>query len=72
MDKITYKDFESNFSILYDNNTWKCICKIDLNGAKKKLFVFNSEKKLNKYEISNIDDLYTYKDQIIESAKRFI
>lgn len=70
--KITHKDTQSYFGILYDDNTWKWICRYKLDGGKKYLYLPNEEKKPVAYSIETIDDLYQYQDKIIEAATRYL
>jgi hypothetical protein len=36
--QITHKDTLSYFNVLFDNNSWKCICRLYFNGKKKHIF----------------------------------
>lgn len=71
-ERLTYKDTETYFSVLLDNNTRKWICRLHLDGNKKSLVVADENKKLIKYPIENIDDLYKYKDVLTNAINRFI
>ncbi len=71
-EKITYKDTQSYFGILYDNNSWKWICRLKLDGSKKYIYLPDENKSPVSYQIENIDDIYDYKDNIIEVVKRYI
>lgn len=68
---ITYKDTESYFGILFDNNTRKWICRLSLN-VKKVLTLPNEDKTHTKYELSSLDDLYSYSDKLIEVLNRYL
>lgn len=71
-EKITYKDTQSYFGILYDNNSWKWICRLKLDGNKKYIYLPGENKNTVAYQIENIDDIYDYKDSIIEVVKRYM
>lgn len=71
-EKINYKDTQSYFGILYDNNTWKWICRLKLDGSKKYIYLPDESKSPVAYQIENIDDIYDYKDKIIEVVKRYM
>lgn len=71
-ERITYKDTESYFGILYDNNSWKWICRFKLDGSKKILFIPDSGKGQIKYILENLDDILKHKQEIIDVAKRYI
>ena len=68
---ITYKDTESYFSILVDNNTRKWICRLALR-TKKILILPNKDKTHTKYELKSLDDLYLYSDKLTEVLNRYI
>lgn len=71
-EKINYKDTQSYFGILYDNNLWKWICRLKLDGNKKYIYLPDENKSPVAYQIENIDDIYDYKDRIIEVVKRYM
>ena len=57
--RITYRDAQSYFAILLDDNNRKTICRLYLN-TKKYLVVLDDNKKEIKYEIQSLDDLYKH------------
>lgn len=71
LSNITYKDTESYFGILFENNSWKWVCRLYL-GSKKSLIIPTEDKKKLKYNLDSIDDLFDYSQQIIEVVKRYI
>lgn len=73
--KLSFKDTESYFSVIFDGRVTKWICRLKLNG-KKKLLIFppTVEEPFNKetkHEIATIDNLSSYKQQLIISAQKF-
>ncbi|RYX82186.1 restriction endonuclease [bacterium] len=52
IDRIAYRDAQSYFAVLLDDNNRKPICRLYLNGSKKFLGVFDEQKKETKNEIS--------------------
>lgn len=68
--KITYKDTLSYLNVLYDNNTWKWICRLYLDGTKKYIS-FPADGKENKVLIMHIDDIFSYKNQILDIVKKY-
>ncbi|OPX87509.1 MAG: hypothetical protein A4E53_02462 [Pelotomaculum sp. PtaB.Bin104] len=70
--KITYKDTESYFSVLLENNRWKWICRLFLHGNQKSIIIPDENKKGLRYALNTLDDLYEYKDNLIEVAKRYL
>lgn len=73
---ITYRDTESYFSIIIDDKVTKWICRLILNGKKKVLIIPPQVEppigKETKYALESIDDLYSLKDILLLSVKRFI
>ena len=70
--RIFYKDTQSYFGILLDNNVRKPVCRLHLNSAKKYLSLFEgADKAERKIEISRIDDIFQYADIILECATNY-
>ena len=70
-EKITYKDTESYFGVLYENNSWKWICRIKLDGSKKYLLLPDGDKGQVKYPIDSLDDINTYKQSLLDIVKKY-
>ncbi len=69
--KIGYKDTFSYFGILYDNKVTKWICRIYLKESVKFITVPTSDKKELRYDINCIDDIYKFKDVLVNSLSRY-
>lgn len=67
--RVVYRDTQTYFGILLDDNNRKPICRLWLNGTKKYLGLFNDNKKENKVEILTIDDVYKYSEQLIKTIE---
>lgn len=64
--RIFYRDSQSYFSIVLDDNNRKPLCRIWLNGQSKKYIgVFDVDKKETKYEITSLDDIYNYANELL-------
>lgn len=72
IDKLTYKDTESYFGILYDNNTRKWICRFDFSGSKMRLLIPGESKEIIKRDLLNLDSIYEFADDISASAAKFM
>lgn len=70
--RIYYKDTESYFGILLDNNIRKWILRINLNSRNKHIIIPDENKKGIRYDISTIDDIYNFENEIIEALKRYL
>jgi Uncharacterized conserved protein len=70
---VTYKDTESYFGILYNNNVRKWICRLFLDGSRKSIVIPDAENQNGtRYYIESNNDIYSYKDAIVASVKRFV
>jgi len=68
--RITYRDAQSYFAILLDDNNRKTICRLYLSGTKKFFVTLDDQKKEVKNEISSLDDIFKYSEilfKIVES-----
>jgi hypothetical protein len=62
--RIAYRDAQSYFAILLDDNNRKTICRLYLNGGKKHIAFLDSQKKEVRNEILSLDDLFNYSEQL--------
>lgn len=69
--RITYRDAQSYFAILLDDNNRKTICRLYFNGIKKYLVVLDQNKKEVKNEIKTLDDIYTFSDQLTQIVDNY-
>jgi len=70
--RLAHRDTESYFGVLLDDNKLKWVCRLQLDGSKKYLIIPDQDKKSIKNQLDSIDDLYNYKDNLIEVVKRYI
>lgn len=70
--RITYKDTESYFGILIDGNSRKWLCRLDLSGSKKYVYIPTEEKEQTKHQIASIDEIYSLRDQLLAVTKRYL
>lgn len=67
-ERITYRDVESYFSVLIDDNNRRPLCRLYFNTKQKQVGVF-VDKVETKHKIDTLDDIYELKDEILEAAK---
>lgn len=73
VNRLFYRDAQSYFAILLDDNNRKPICRMYLNSETNKYFCLIDEaKKEVRTDIESIYDLYNYTDQILASLDRYI
>ena len=72
-ERVTYRDSQSYFAIFADDNNRKPICRLHFNNTNNKRIGFVDENRNEQMEsISKLDDIYNYKNQLIEAAKRYV
>ncbi|MGF6849961.1 hypothetical protein QFZ51_005196 [Chitinophaga sp. W3I9] len=60
--RIAYRDAQSYFAILLDDNNRKTICRLYFNGVRKYIGTFDEQKKETRTEILTIDDLFKFEE----------
>ncbi|MBQ3513477.1 MAG: type I restriction enzyme HsdR N-terminal domain-containing protein [Lachnospiraceae bacterium] len=70
--RITYRDAESYFSILIDDNNRKPVCRLNLDTKKMQIFLLNEDKTFERIYIESLNDIYNYKDRLIDTAQKYI
>ena len=69
--KITFKDTESYFAVLYDNRVTKWLCRIYLKETVKFIIISN-DKVETRYDLDSVNDIYKLKEQLIKRLKEFL
>lgn len=72
VEDIVHRDTESYFGILYKDNNRKPICRINLDTKNKQLLIPDENKKFERIYIDSLNDIYKYKNRLIEVAKRYL
>ena len=68
IERIVYRDTQSYFGILLDDNNRKPLCRLHLNGNKKYLGLFDMNKNESKQPIESIDDIYLFEKELLETV----
>ena len=71
VNRVTYRDAQSYFAILLDDNNRKSICRLYLSGTKKYIALFDEQKKEVKTEILSLDDIFKYSDSLINIVESY-
>jgi hypothetical protein len=67
-DRIVYRDSINYFSIILDDNNRKPLCRLWLNSSTKRYIgLFDKDKKETKHEITTLDDIYNFSNQLLET-----
>lgn len=70
-ERITYRDAQSYFAILIDDNNRKTICRLYFNSANKRIGIVKGDKSEARYPLTTLDDIFTHAEELKEEAKRF-
>ena len=72
-ERVTYRDSQSYFAIFADDNNRRPICRLHFNNTNNKRIGFIDENRNEQMEcIDKLDDIYNFKKQLIEAAKRYV
>ena len=70
--RVTYRDSQSYFAIFADDNNRKPICRLHFNNTNNKRIGLVDENRNEQLVcINKLDDIYNYKKQLLEAAKRY-
>ena len=72
VEDIVHRDTESYFGILYKDNNRKPICRLNLDTKTKQLFIPDENKKFERIYLDSLNDIYQYKDRLIEVVQRYL
>ncbi len=65
--RVFYRDTQSYFGIILDDNNRKPICRLHLNGGKKHIELFDQDKNGTKHEILSLDDIYNHTEHLLNT-----
>ncbi|MFA6570244.1 MAG: restriction endonuclease, partial [Bacteroidota bacterium] len=71
MKRISYRDAQSYFAILLDDNNRKTICRLYLNGSRKLFVILDDNKKEVKNEIQTLDDIFKFSDTLFQIVEKY-
>lgn len=69
--RIKYRDAQTYFSILLDDNNRKCICRMYFNSSNKYVATIDENKKDVKHLIESLDDLYRYSEDYFKAINMY-
>ena len=69
--RIVYRDAQTYFSILLDDNNRKPICRMYFNTATKYVATIDENKKDVKHVIETLDDIYNYEDDFFKTIDMY-
>ncbi len=69
--RIHYRDAQSYFAILLDDNNRKSICRLYLGNGKNFIGIFDEQKKEAKNELTTLDDIYKFSDALVRTIEAY-
>ncbi|NGY36949.1 restriction endonuclease [Flavobacterium sp. XN-5] len=70
--RIAFRDTQSYFGVLLDDNNRKPICRLHFNSGNKYIELFNNGKDNGeKKPISSLDEIYDYKAELLGAIKTY-
>lgn len=72
VEDVVHRDTESYFGILYKDNNRKPICRINFDRKQKQIMIPDANKNFTRYYLDRVDDIYSYKAQLVEVVKNYL
>jgi hypothetical protein len=69
--RISYRDAQTYFAILLDDNNRKTICRLYLEGSKKYFVTLDEQKKEIRNEITTLDDIFNFTESLLSAVERY-
>lgn len=69
--RITFRYAQSYFAIFADDNNRRPICRLYFNSTNKRISTFGANKEETKYDITCLDDIFNYAEQLKASASLY-
>ena len=66
--KVAYRDTESYFSVLYDDNNRKPICRLYLDGRQMYMTIPDEEKDFTRHDIDSLEGIFEHRDELAAIA----
>ena len=67
--RIAHRDTLSYMGILLDDNNRKPICRLLLNADKKNIVIYNENRKEEKVQINDLNEIYSYEKKLFSVLK---
>lgn len=78
VEDIAYRDRQTYFGILYRDNSRTPICRMDLRENTKRILIPSGDRsahgslKFDTYELETLNDIYNYKDKLVDVLKGYL
>lgn len=67
IERIAYRDTQSYFGILLDDNNRKPLCRLHFNGNNKYIGLFDENKNESREIINSVDDIYQFEEKLLQT-----
>lgn len=72
VNRIHYRDAQSYFSVLLDDNNRKPICRFFLSDNRKQMVIIDASRNEEKLELNTLDDIYAFSEKLIAALNSYI
>jgi len=72
VNRLTYRHTSSYMVVLFDDNSWKRICRFWFKGKQKFITTPDENKNPIRYDISSLNDIYDRAEHIREVCNRYL
>lgn len=69
--RVTYRDQQTYFGILLDDNNRKPICRLFILPTKKYIVLFDESRSEVKFDITSVDDIFKYADNLEKTVEMY-
>jgi len=69
--RVAYRDAQSYFAILLDDNNRKTICRLYFNSSRKYIGLFDGHKKETKVELFSLDDIFIHAPALLQCVEAY-
>lgn len=71
-ERVVYRDAQTYFNVIVDDNIRKPICRLYLNNAKKYIGLYDSSKKETRFPLEKLDDIFNFQNNLLETASLYV
>lgn len=71
LDRVSYRDSKSWFSILLDGSNRKPLCRLHFNRARKYVSTFDAQRNETRHAIESLDGIYGLREELRSTAVRW-
>lgn len=69
--RVYYRDTQSYFGILVDDNNRRPICRLHFNRAQKYIGLMDENRAEKRYPINGLDDIYQFTSELRDAARQY-